>query len=514
MKKISALLFLYRKLINNNLETKTQFLQISLLMIAFLLFFTIGYSISSVYYHVRESAEYVSLKKIIFYLLITILLINTLRTVYSRNSLINQSNIKWLQYYPINLFDIVLVDTLFGLIDLPYLILLGVGFGTVSGSDADAETRVVLILLVLVTILVFYFITEMLGNIVNLAYLLNKEIRQVVFLLFGMLLVYVLYATNSMHNPYLEAVFSKFSFLSEISILPTENSLFLNYLNLSLISMVILFFVHFGIRLIYIHHSQNGVTTRTASHKISLRIPIPQKIELYHYLTKEIKYLMRSKNAFMAIWGELIILGFIYLNFSAKESLNDYYLAIFIATAMPIFMWDNILSNQWGADKSGFGIFLIYPLKVENLVILKNLTVLLIKFPIIAISSLFFGFIFQHDLAPFVFLLHLIVLFSALIFANRTSIINPSPQDLEENAFSQNRAVKFSLFGFIGLLLGFILPISLVVVLKLFKFGLESYFVFISVLALVFTTYLISLKRLTNLFNRQKEKIYQRLIEL
>lgn len=206
--------------------------------------------------------------------------------------------------------------------------------------------------------------------------------------------------------------------------------------------------------------SYSRVSQKTAENIYSAKFDktaetLLQNTAWYSYFMVSVKYLMRSTRTSSQIILEIVFIVFMFMGYYYKLEIvpHNIYIVIFISAIFPVLLWDFYLSNQWGYEKKGFGLYLYAPVNYREIVVAKNLSYFVLKLPSVLTASFLTGLLISVKLALCFFVLLIIVNTLMMIIANYNSIRYAYPVNISERLLSKNsRNAVFSLTGFLYLL--------------------------------------------------------------
>jgi hypothetical protein len=258
------------------------------------------------------------------------------------------------------------------------------------------------------------------------------------------------------------------------------------------------------------------INTKIRSKRLQLpniALIFPQRIQ--PYLEKDLKYILRSSRSLSALIIELLMLVFVgYMHFSHSNSYNHFYFPAGFIIIFPLMIWDFFLSNCWGFEKKGFGFYMFSNTDTGSLTPSKNLSYILVRFPVILIETLALCVLFSFKYLPLILFLHIILILMSLSFSNLVSVKNPFPVDFKESSMSKRQQQKISWVGFLSMMTDLILPAGILFMVYKLSLGLLTYSIFAVLLILIIVFYKIMVSYSSSLLNKQKEIIYKKLIKI
>jgi len=525
---MKSLLYLYSRLIINEYRKKF-FSKNTLFGAAFLIFFSIfalgiGFGLGYLfnYSHLHPLAgEKFTLYKIKF-MLAEIVFPTIFIKSSSRTQFLRKLNLSSLKLFPISKFKIFLFDINSGFFDLISLYLAELLLGLIAGAGGFSLSINAAVILVINSISLVYFFhlfCELLHSIIRLLSSLPKIYTTIAILIIASFVYMFVLKDISMrslvnNNPlswnvgsvFLLIIFNKSHWLLTIILFNVTGSL--------ICTVLIIIIKTFHEKLFSAHIIQ--INTKIRSKRLQLpniALIFPQRIQ--PYLEKDLKYILRSSRSLSALIIELLMLVFVgYMHFSHSNSYNHFYFPAGFIIIFPLMIWDFFLSNCWGFEKKGFGFYMFSNTDTGSLTPSKNLSYILVRFPVILIETLALCVLFSFKYLPLILFLHIILILMSLSFSNLVSVKNPFPVDFKESSMSKRQQQKISWVGFLSMMTDLILPAGILFMVYKLSLGLLTYSIFAVLLIVIIVFYKIMVSYSSSLLNKQKEIIYKKLIKI
>ncbi len=445
-----------------------------------------------------------------------------LSQVLSPIKFIKQLNLNTLKTFPLSKPSIFAFDIFTGIFDFRYLFLaeslLSLIAG-VGGFSISFAFSLILLLLSLSLLIFVHLIIELFQSLILFFKLLSKyKVILTIIFTVGIIALFYLNKLSWMkivnNNPIswnINSIFSLTIFHQEHW---TYQLLALNiFYSFCLLAMVLIVKVsHANLVLGHVIPKRPEIKARRIKFVKFISF-FPDKIKFY--IEKDVLYTFRSNRSLTAISMEIFLLClFCYMHFIHSKLYDHVFMALGFVIIGPIMVWDFFLSNYWGFEKKGFGFYLYSNSDLRQAILSKNISFILVRFPVIIVVSLVLSILYSFKYLPVILLISFLLNIVLLMFSNFVAIENPYPVDLKEDMFSQKQQANFSLVGFIGLLTYIVLPAILLYIIYKLGTGLLFYSISISLLAIVVIMYLKLLSYSASLLMKQKGIIYKKLIKI
>ncbi len=444
------------------------------------------------------------LKKFFTYFFILMIILKQ----FNEGQLVKSFNITNLLYYPVPLYIIILVDAVIKFLNRYTIFTIGLilGHSWLFLFNGTFENIILLINIAIIFVFIFHLLSELLHSLIYYFSFLPKFS---LILSIGTL-AFVLYKLRFPiieNNPVSSTINSIYNLKS------LDNSLLFQSLLINILWLALLIMITYYLKSkIVFKYSKRSkpyfITKNKLFNVIELFFPEEKAI----IIMKDIKYILRSTRGFINMIVEFFYLVLLLYLYSRSGGNLKFYTATFLST-FSTYIWENYLSNQWGFEKSAFGLYLIAPVKPKFLILSKNISFLILKLPFIILNCLLISSLFNFRFIMHLFILYIIINLVLLMFVNKVSLKNCQPMDLNEKLFSRRSKENFSFLAFAGLLTTFIIAIILTVILAILPF-FEALIAFLILFILTIIIYFNLLNHLSNFFTYSKEKIYRKLIEL
>ncbi len=524
---ISLIYLYYRILINvykdkffskNTLAGMIILTILSLFFISFGYFF--GYLVVYLNYHAELKLEnlFFSIRQSFCIFSGVIILSNSLSPL----KFITQLNFNTLKPFPLSKSSIITFAIITGFIDIRYLLLAELLLSLIAGAGGFSISFISALILLSLSLTLLYFIhlvVELIQSVIKLFGSMPKlKVISLLILFSGIIyliilnkLTWIIVVNNNLISWNINSIFS-------LSIFHQGKWIY-QLLMLNIIYSFGLFGIVLVIKIFHANLDSKHVATKLSKTgiiriKLSFLISFfPDKIK--QYIEKDIRYIIRSNRSLLAIFIEIVILLFFcYMHLVHSKIYDHVYIALSFVLIVPVFFWDFFLSNYWGFEKKGFGFYLFSNSDLREAILSKNISFILVRFPLVIIVSVILSFLYSFKYLPVILLISYLLNIVSLMFSNFVSIKHPYPVDLKENAFSQTQPAKFSLIGFIGLLTYLILPVILLFIIYKLGIGFSFYSISILTLFIIIIVYIKLLSYSASLLKEHKEIIYKKLIKL
>ncbi len=517
MNCLSTLFYLQYSIIKNYFKKKEQkkVIYISLvIVIPLILFSFFGFSFG---YLIKSSHNFrneINLE-VLFYSLNTFILVLVIANILSRRKILKQITYRNLRFMPINFILFLIVDFIFSFFNKINLLLISLLLGLITGISSSAETFFILFLIIATLILLVHLLVELTDAIISII-----RSRAIIFyLLLGITIAIFVIVNQSKLEQIIKLTPITFS-IKTIVYFPLSSSfrVISSTILYNIISLLIGLLVYFSVKwtdYLFITKNSNQSTSPIKTIK-KIRIVRIFNEDVSVFLLKDIKFIMRNNRSFSQIIFEILLVFIFTLSYYYNINIfpHNLYFTLFITIIFPVLMWDFYLSNQWGIEKKGFSFYLFAPVKFYNMILAKNLSYFIIKIPVLIISTLLFGYYVSVDIFPFVIFLQIILNLLLITIANYNSIRYPFPIDVSDTLLSQNSPnTKFSMLGFLGLLLVLIFSLILLFFLWRLNEWILTFIIYLVITLLSVFGYFVSLRSYSKYFAKQKEKMYNSLCE-
>lgn len=505
---IKTLVVAYIRLIKN------QYINIknTLLLFAFhyFLFGGIGYLLFMSFQYLDRVSKNINLFDLMNNFFLYFIVVTLVTKQFNEGQLLIPFKFNKLLYFPIPLSLIIIIDTMTKFFNKYNVAVFGLfcGFslGFIYGSPFS---NCIIFFLIMIT---FVFIFHLLTDILHIFFYYNSIFPKYVLLISITTSALFFYAFKNLiilKNPVTKTINSIY-ILSN----PEKINILFNVLILNIAWFLFLFVLVFYLKYIIAYmQDKNASTSSTKREKYSIYnlfyLIFPSKVSAV--IIKDIKYIIRSTRGSIFIVTELLVIIVIFYFYFHSTNPNKFYFAVFIST-FSIYPWESYLNNQWGFEKSAFGFYLFSPIDPKLLVLSKNLSFFIIKFPFVLLSSLAISFLFDIKLIIHLLILNYITIIIMLIFTNFTSIKSPYQLNIKEKLFAQGSKESISWFAFSGLLVSFLVVILLIMILWLISSYITSLIIFFSLLFISIMIYIRIQVHTSNYFSNNKEKIYREMI--
>lgn len=445
-------------------------------------------------------------------MLIVLLIIANL---FSQRRCYKQLTYKHLRFMPLQLYVLIGVDFLFSSFNRINLfiasLLIGLSFCT-SSIDIFFLLKFILIFTLIAVIHLFVVLVDSVFNIlrthIKLRYMIL--ITSVIIVLTLILLPQIKIENAISESPIGWSTNEIVLVNSEISFPIILQSILINLICLFCGSLIYILVKLYDYALIT--KNSKTISPKFGLFNIALKI-LEKDVELFGYLSKELKCLIRSNRTGSQIVFELFFVVLIVYNYYFNLNIfpRNIYFQLFLAIVFPVLLWDFFLSNQFGLDKKGFKFYLYSPIDFKKLILSKNYSYLIVKIPTLILSSILFSYFIDIKLLPFIILLQLIVNTLMITIGNYNSIKYPSPSDVSENILSQKSPNRFSMIGFLGLLFVLIFSSFLLFLLWFYHESINVLFIFLVFTAVFMLIYKLLFQRTLKFLNERKEDMCRRL---
>ncbi len=522
------LFYLYWRIAANDLKekffSKSTFAGAIVLIILSIFFIAFGYSLGygiiySYYHHEFKMGVSVNYAVKLFLMMsVFFIMANALAPL----KFMKQLNYHVLKIFPINTAAIFTFDLIIGFIDLRLVLLFEVLISLTAGTGGFSFSILHSLSLLIMSVSLIYLIhltTELIRSFVKvltslLTYKIIGAIIATAILAYFFILKNIPLKYFLRNNPIAWNINSIFSYVLFKDVHWIYNSIMIN-----LVCSVGLFAAIIAVRMLHNNLvSQRLIHENQAFKEKKKRITFPISIfpdNIRMYLMKDMRYISRSNRVLTAVFVEIIIICVVfYFHFTHSRIYDHFLVAMGFIIIGPVMLWDFYLSNYWGFEKIGFGFYLFSPAEMRYAILSKNISFIFVKSILILLMSLTVSLLYSFKYFMPVLIINFILVLIMIMFSNIIAVRNPYPVDLKEDTFSQTQPGKFSLAGFIGLLLYLILPCLLIFVIYKSGAGIIFYASSLLILSLCAALYFFMLAYSSSLLNEEKETIYKTLIKI
>lgn len=514
VKTISALFNLQYMILRNqhrrDIAIKFKY-DIIILMAFSVLCYSSGYSLGYLFRYLYTAEKYSDLNTI-ENSAVSILLVFILANFLSYSKFPGQITYNNLRFMPIGLFYYTFIDLIFSTLNKVNILMLLFLSGIATNISSSLVSFTYLTLLVLSLIIFIQVFIETVHAVIRLigAYTVSLLVFVLIFIIIAVfnenISIFVL------QSPAGEVIHIMRNYISYGATTNLTGNILLN--------------ICYGAAGIYTCYFINLISYSSVSERITEKKyfvkfdktaeTLLQNTAWYSYFLVSVKYLIRGTRTSSQIILEVVFIVFMFLGYYYKLEIIPYniYIVIFIASIFPVLLWDFYLSNQWGYEKKGFGLYLFAPVNYREIVVAKNLSYFVLKLPSVLTASFLTGLLISVKLALCVFALLIIINTLMMIIANYNSIRYAYPVNISERLLSKNsRNAVFSLAGFLYLLL--LWGISSFLLMILWKIGETFTILLIYFVAAAITVgiYQIMLNKSINEFSAKLGSMYSALKE-
>ncbi len=513
MKQLITLLQLQLSVLKNQYlkRNNNKTITIVLLSIIFLLFLSFfGYSAGYLINNYSDNSKLGDLSDAIQHSFNTLISSLVIANIFSNRKILKQINYRNLRFLPINFFLFLSVDLAFSIFNKINIYIYCLLLGLIVGVSNSIEHFLYLFFIISTLLLLIHIFVELFDT-------LNSLFRvKATILYLGLVIVVILLSIFNLSKLY---VFLKVSpiWLTLQGIIFPHNAnigtlIFNNiiYFVIGLIIYLFLKWLDFSFAM-----QNNKLKSPSLINERNKYISIGIfKNTLAVLIQKDIKYILRSSRVFRSIIFEILLVIICVLAYYYQLDLifQDKYFMSFFLIVFSTLLWDYYLSNQWGLEKKAFGLYLFTNIKVDEIILAKNLSYFILKIPLLIISTCLFGFFISLELIPFVILLQLITNLLYINISNYNSIKYPYPTDLSENILSRApRNIRFSIVGFLGLVMLMTFPAIPIYFIWKFNENIIILVVLLVIALLAICIYVLLLKTYSKSFYERREEIYKAL---
>lgn len=519
MKTLQILIwFRWRLMLNEmwpELFSLSRVLHVLFIVLSFILFFGFGAFCSFLMNHnvnfENHNQWFYQANIIVSNLLLFVIILK----IFSSGEIIKRVSSKTLRYYPIKTVVMYIFDLLLRLLDRWYLKAACFLFGFVSvfGLSNNPLSAILSLSIEICTIiLAVHFIIEIIEEASKL-FLSFSRLAKFLFtfaivILLSFITIYPIFNNSltliqkytpvgffntAIHELYIEH--KPWKVIQEI----WNSLIFLSMLSFVL-SVVYIF------RKVFVAEDSSVINLRKKNTPLTFEqilFILPQN--LAPFIIKDIRYFIRSRTTQVLITLEIIALAYISYRIITNSTNISIILFLIYCTT---YLWLPYLGNIFGMEKNAFSFYMLSPTSIDNLMLSKNISFLVLQIPFIMWTWLIVGFSLQPLVLPLFILGQVSAFCLTMIYGNMNSIESPFPVERNGIIFFPRSSRKFSINSILRITAFTIYPIFFVAMISEFRTSIISYIIIAAIAVLSYWLFLKSISKSYITFIAQYEEIY------